>query len=57
MAFEILFVHLANAGFLFFNAAVTLSLWIPKQREIARVPLPFTDNFMMDDWISGLQAL
>jgi hypothetical protein len=30
---------------------------MPKQREIARVPLPFTDNVMMDDWISGWQAL
>jgi hypothetical protein len=53
MALEVLLVHWADASFLFFNAAVTLSLWIPKQREIARVPLPFTDNLMMDDWMSG----
>ena len=46
---EVFHVHLAYEGILVFSAAVTVSLWMPRQREIARVPFPFTDNFMMDD--------
>jgi hypothetical protein len=56
MSAEVFLVHIADEVCLFFNAAVTVSLWMPRQREIARVPLPFTDNLTMDDWISGLQA-
>jgi len=57
MRLEVFHVHLAYEVFLFLSAAVTVSLWMPRQREIARVPFPLTDNLMMDDWVSGLQAL
>jgi hypothetical protein len=53
---EVFLVYATYEVFLFFNTDVTVSLWIPRQREIARVPLPFTDNLTMDDLISGLQA-
>jgi len=57
MGLEVFLVHSAYEVLLFFNTAVTVSRWIPRQREIARVPLPFTDNLTIDDLVSGLQAL
>jgi hypothetical protein len=57
MGVKISLIHMTYEGFFFFNSAVTVSRWMPRQRAMARVPFPFTDNLVMDALISGLQAL
>jgi hypothetical protein len=54
---EVFDVDIAYGGFFFFNSEITVSVLIPRQREIALTPNPLTVWRWMSDFTPGLQAL